>query len=75
MTQRRSFASDNSAGVHPAVLQAIVDANQGHVPAYGDDPYTARAVASFQSLLGEDIDVFFVYGGTGANVLAIRAVT
>ena len=75
MTQRRSFASDNSAGVHPAVLQAIVDANQGHVPAYGDDPYTGRAVARFQSLLGEDIEVFFVYGGTGANVLAIRAVT
>ncbi|NNG16688.1 MAG: low specificity L-threonine aldolase [Gemmatimonadales bacterium] len=75
MTGRRSFASDNSAGVHPDVLEAIIDANVGHVPAYGDDPYTARAVAQFRRVFGEDIEVFFVYGGTGANVLAIRAVT
>jgi threonine aldolase len=57
------------------VLQAIVEANVGHVPAYGDDPYTTRAVAQFRRVLGEDVEVFFVYGGTGANVLAIRAVT
>ncbi len=75
MTGRRSFASDNSAGVHPDVLEAIVDANVGHVPAYGDDPYTARAVAQFRRVFGEGIEVFFVYGGTGANVLAIHAVT
>ena len=75
MTVRGSFASDNSAGVHPDVLKAIVDANVGHVPAYGDDPYTARAVAQFRRVFGEDTEVFFVYGGTGANVLAIRAVT
>lgn len=75
MTGRRSFASDNSAGVHPDVLKAIVDANVGHVPAYGDDPYTARAVAQFRRMFGEDIEAFFVYGGTGANVLAIHAVT
>lgn len=75
MTGRRSFASDNSAGIHPDVLEAIVEANVGHVPAYGDDPYTARAVDRFRRVFGEDIEVFFVYGGTGANVLAIRAAT
>ena len=75
MTVRRSLASDNSAGIHPDVLKAIVEANVGHVPAYGDDPYTARAVAQFRRVFGEDSEVFFVYGGTGANVLAIRAVT
>ncbi|MEE8062466.1 MAG: low specificity L-threonine aldolase [Gemmatimonadales bacterium] len=71
----RSFASDNSAGVHPDVLQAIHEANVGHVPAYGDDPYTERAQAAFRRQFGEDVRVFFVYGGTGANVLGLKAVT
>ena len=39
---RIHFGSDNYAGVHPEVLAAIADANGGHVPGYGDDPYTAR---------------------------------
>ena len=39
----RFFASDNSAGIHPEVLRAIAAANDGHVPAYGDDPFTAAA--------------------------------
>ena len=40
----RSFASDNAAGIHPTVLQAIVEANEGHALAYGqDDPTRAAA--------------------------------
>jgi threonine aldolase len=72
---RRSFASDNNAGVHPAVLEAIASANDGHVVAYGDDPYTARAVKLFRELLAKDAEVYFVFGGTGANVLALKAGT
>ena len=72
---RRSFASDNNAGVHPKVFKAIVAANDGHVVAYGDDPYTAAAVAKFREQLGKDVDVYFVFGGTGANVLGLKAVT
>jgi len=71
----RSFASDNNAGVHPAVMEAIVAANDGHVIAYGDDPYTARAVALFRKHLGRDVEVYFVFGGTGANVLGLKAGT
>ena len=37
MTQRKSFGSDNHAGVHPAIIQAIVDANPGHAVSYGAD--------------------------------------
>ncbi len=33
----RGFASDNHAGAHPEVLEAIVAANHGHATAYGDD--------------------------------------
>jgi threonine aldolase len=72
---RRSFASDNNAGVHTEVIEAIAAANAGHVVAYGDDPYTARALEQFQKHFGKDIAVYFVFGGTGANVLGLQAVT
>src|SRR5579859_271409 len=71
----RSFASDNNAGVHPQILQAIQKANVDHTVAYGDDVYTEKAINKFKELLGNDIDVYFVYGGTGANVLGLKAMT
>jgi threonine aldolase len=71
----RSFASDNNAGVHPEVLEAIGRANQGHVVAYGDDPYTRSAVKKFEEHFGPDIAVFFTFNGTGANVLSLQSVT
>lgn len=74
-TPRRSFASDNNAGVHQEVIDAIAAANKGHVVAYGDDPYTAAAVAQFKKHLGKDVAVYFVFGGTGANVLGLQSIT
>ncbi len=72
---KRSFASDNNAGVHPKILDAIVRANAGHVVAYGDDIYTASALKKFRDELGEDTEVYFVFSGTGANVLGLKAAT
>ena len=72
---KRSFASDNNAGVHPNVMEAIAAANDGHVVAYGDDPYTDEAVRLFREQFGKDVDIYFVFGGTGANVLGLKAVT
>ena len=72
---KRSFASDNNAGVHPEMIEAIRAANEGHVVAYGDDPFTDRAVKVFQKHFGKDIAVYFVFGGTGANVLGLKAIT
>jgi threonine aldolase len=69
----RSFASDNNAGVHAEVLEAIARANHGHVVAYGDDAYTRSALAKFEEHFGEGIDVFFTFNGTGANVLGLQA--
>jgi threonine aldolase len=71
---KRSFASDNNAGVHPEVLEAITRANRGHVVAYGDDPYTRSAVKKFEEHFGAGIDVFFTFNGTGANVLGLQAI-
>jgi threonine aldolase len=75
MKPTRSFASDNNAGVHPAVIKAISVANQGHVVGYGDDPYTESAVRHFQRHFGKDAEVFFVFNGTAANCLSLKALT
>jgi threonine aldolase len=75
MKIRREFASDNNAGVHPRILEAIQDVNLGHTIAYGDDLYTAEAIELFKHHFGDDIDVYFVFNGTAANVLGIRALT
>jgi threonine aldolase len=72
---RRSFASDNNAGVHPAIFAALQNVNVGHAIGYGDDAYTRRAEAKFQEHFGENTDVFFVFGGTAANVLGLKAAT
>src|ERR1700729_353628 len=72
-TITRSFASDNNAGVHPEIIEAIARANQGHVVAYGDDPYTRSAIAKFEEHFGSGIEGFFTFNGTGANVLGLQA--
>src|SRR5882672_8480542 len=69
----RAFASDNWAGVHPEVLAAMAEANVGHVPSYGDDPYTHEAIARIRGELGEDAEVFLVFSGTAANVLCLNS--
>jgi len=68
----RAFASDNWAGVHPEVLAAMAAANVGHVPSYGDDPYTREAEERIRGALGEDAEVFLVFSGTAANVLCLH---
>jgi threonine aldolase len=67
------FASDNFAGAHPEVLEAIARANHGHAPAYGDDEWTARAAEHFRRHFGPDARAHPVFNGSFANVLALAA--
>ena len=69
----RLVASDNVAGAHPLVLEALVAANHGHALAYGQDAYTRRATEAFNGLFDRDVATLFVYGGTGANILALAS--
>lgn len=71
----RGFGSDNHAGVHGEVIEALQRVNVGHVHSYGDDVYTSEAVALFRQVLGSEVEVFFVFNGTGANVTALAALT
>jgi threonine aldolase len=74
-TGKRTFASDNYAGVHPEIMEALIRANADHAGSYGSDPYTERAVRLFQQHFGDDAQVFFVYNGTAANTLGLSAIT
>lgn len=69
-----SLASDNAAPVHPAILDAIASANRGPALAYGHDDRTATATARIRSVFGDATEAMFVFNGTAANVLALRAV-
>ncbi|HDP75595.1 MAG TPA: low specificity L-threonine aldolase [Bacteroidales bacterium] len=71
----RGFASDNNSGVPPRILQAINAVNQGHTIAYGDDPVTRKAIERFKQIFGSDTEVYFVFIGSAANVLGLKAIT
>jgi threonine aldolase len=71
----RGFASDNHAGAHPEIIEAIAAANDGHAGSYGADPWTRRAEDVFKRHFGDDARAFCVFNGSGANVTAIDALT
>jgi len=73
--KKKSFGSDNHSGMHPHILAAIAEANNGDCVAYGNDPVTTDAINAFKRELGENIAVYPVLNGTGANVLGIKSVT
>lgn len=71
----RSFASDNNSGVHPLVMEAVVNANNNHAVGYGGDPWTEAATSKIKEVFGSDATPFFVFNGTGANSVSLQAVT
>ncbi|HET6868791.1 MAG TPA: low specificity L-threonine aldolase [Solirubrobacteraceae bacterium] len=73
LSAARGFASDNSATIHPDVLAAIARVNAGHAFGYGHDEYTLSVEARVASAFGDNASAFFVFNGTGANVLSLRA--
>lgn len=71
----RGFASDNNSGIHPEILSAIYAANEGHAVGYGGDKITKMAIQRFKQEFGDETDVYFVFNGTGANVLSLSTLT
>jgi threonine aldolase len=68
----KTFKSDNYSGVHPDVMQSIIDCNKDHAPSYGEDIYTQQASQLIESIFGAPCKIAYVFNGTGANVLSIR---
>lgn len=75
INEKRGFGSDNNAGVHPAIMKELLDANIGHTLGYGHDKYTEEAIKIFKKQLGPDAEPFFVFTGTAANVLGLSGTT
>ncbi len=71
-----AFASDNAAPAHPRALQAIIAANDGPLPSYGNDPITERAAAALRrEFEAPGAEVLFAFTGTAANIIALTAGT
>ena len=75
MTIIPNFASDNTVGVHPEILNAMISANNGSTVAYGEDEYTKAADRKFQEHFGKNAEAYFVFNGTAANVIGLRGLT
>lgn len=69
----KGFGSDNHAPVHPDILNSIVKANQNHAPSYGTDDISMAANLEFKKIFGSQVEVFFVFNGTAANVLSLMS--
>jgi len=67
----KTFKSDNTASVHPKIMEAIVKANQEHAIPYGDDPITKEAVDKIKALFTLPCEVSLVLNGTGANIIGL----
>lgn len=68
-----AFASDNYAPAHPAVLEALVAANEGHAVSYGEDRWTEHLAEVVWHHFGEHAVAYPVFNGTGANVVSLAA--
>ncbi|SPL93815.1 Low-specificity L-threonine aldolase [[Actinomadura] parvosata subsp. kistnae] len=67
----KSFASDNHAGVHPTILEAMAAANHGDAPAYGDDSWTSAFEEKIKETFGPAAEGFAVLNGAGANMVGL----
>ena len=70
-----NFMSDNVTGAAPEILDAIVKANAGTAPSYGNDDWTRRLTQRLSHLFERDVVVFPVATGTAANALSLAALT
>ena len=67
-----SFLNDYSEGAHPKILDALVSSNMIQQIPYGDDEYSNKAKDLIKAKIGnQNLDVFFVSGGTQANLIII----
>lgn len=75
MTKKLNFASDNASGAHEKVIDAITRANLGSAAAYGGDAYSNQVANKMRTAFDAEAEIFFTFGGTGANVMALGSIT
>ncbi len=72
---RHSFGSDNHSGIADEILKAIYEVNKGFAIAYGEDLITEEVENLFKTITDTNVKTYFVFNGTGANVLALSSMT
>ncbi len=70
----KMFASDNYAGAHPHIIDAVVRCNSCFAPSYGEDELTREVEKQISELFEHECAVFLVGTGTAANALALSAI-
>jgi threonine aldolase len=70
-----NFASDNTAPVAPAILDAIAEASRGYARGYGNDDWTRALERRFCEVFEREVAAFLVATGTAANALALAQVS
>lgn len=70
-----SFKNDYSEGCHPNILQALLQYNLDQQAGYGDDEYSLKAKELIREKINKkDSEVYFVSGGTQANLIVISSI-
>jgi threonine aldolase len=70
-----NFASDNTAGVAPDILQALAAGSDGFAMGYGNDDITRAVERRISEIFERDVAVFLVPTGTAANALALAHIS
>jgi len=73
--KRVKFASDNVAGACPEILDAIIKANDGIAPPYGNDEISGVLQEKFSKIFEKDVIVYPTASGTASNALALSAIS
>ena len=73
--KRVKFASDNVTGACPEVLDAIIKANDGIAPPYGNDEISGVLQEKFSKIFEKDVIVYPTASGTASNALALSAIS
>lgn len=73
LTEKLSFECDYTTGAHPEILKKLTETNFEFLPGYGADRYCESAKEKIRNLCNNDVDVFFLVGGTQTNSIVIAS--
>ncbi len=69
------FGSDNTSGIAPEIMDALVAANRGYASGYGDDEVTVEVEKRLCEIFDRQVAAYLVPTGSAANALALSVMT
>ena len=74
MQYKYLFFNDYSEGAHPRILETLNRTNSVQELGYGEDSFCTEAARLIKDKIGnQDVGVYFVSGGTQANIIALAS--